>query len=85
MLVDLVNTTGGPVSLPSPIVFTPPAGALGSAVLEGSTEVAALDGGRIVVKGPLPSGPTSVQFGYRLPSDTGPRRIAADAIRSAAR
>jgi hypothetical protein len=70
VLADLVNTTDGPVSLPAPIVFTPPAGALGTAVLEGSTG-AALDGGRIVVKGPLPSGPTSIQFGYRLPSGTG--------------
>ncbi len=70
VLADLVNTTDGPVSLPAPIVFTPPAGALGTAVLEGST-AAALDGSRIVVKGPLSSGPTTIQFGYRLPSDTG--------------
>ena len=75
VLADLVNTTDGPVSLPSPIVFTPPAGALGTAVLEGSTG-AALDSGRIVVKGPLPSGATSIQFGYRLPSDTGRVTIA---------
>jgi hypothetical protein len=70
VLADVVNTTDGPVSLPSPIAFSLPAGALGAAVLEGSTG-AVLEGGRIVVKGPLPSGPTSVQFGYRLPSDTG--------------
>jgi hypothetical protein len=70
VLVDLVNGTDGPVALPAPLVFTPPAGALGTAVLEGVTS-AALEGGRIVVKGPLPSGPTSVQFGYRLPSDSG--------------
>jgi hypothetical protein len=75
VLVDLVNETDGPVSLPAPIAFTLPAGALGSAVLEGSTGVAALEGGRIVVKGPLPSGPTTVQFGYRLPSDTGSATI----------
>jgi hypothetical protein len=75
VLADLVNTTDGPVSLPAPIVFTPPAGALGTAVLEGSTG-AALDNGRIVVKGPLPSGPTSIQFGYRLPTDTGRVTIA---------
>jgi hypothetical protein len=75
VLVDLVNGTDGPVSLPAPIVFTLPDGALGSAVLEGSTEVAALEGGRVVVKGPLPSGPTAVQFGYRLPSDTGAAAI----------
>jgi hypothetical protein len=70
VLADLVNSTDGPVSLPAPIVFTPPEGALGTAVLEGVTS-AVLENGRIVVKGPLPSGPTSVQFGYRLPSDTG--------------
>jgi len=70
VLADLVNTTEGPVSLPTPIVFTPPSGALGTAVLEGSTG-AALEGTRIVVKGPLPSGPTSIQFGFRLPSDAG--------------
>jgi hypothetical protein len=70
VLADLVNTTDGPVSLPEPIVFTAPAGALGTAVLDGVT-AAVLDAGRIVVKGPLPSGQTSIQFGYRLPSDSG--------------
>jgi hypothetical protein len=75
VLADLVNATDGPVSLPSPIVFTPPDGAMGTAVLEGATS-AVLEGARIVVKGPLPSGPTSVQFGYRLPSDTGRVTIA---------
>ena len=70
VIADLVNTTSGPVSLPSAIVFTPPAGALGTAVLEGSTG-AVLENGHIVVKGPLASGPTSIQFGYRLPTDTG--------------
>jgi hypothetical protein len=75
VLADLVNSTNGPVSLPAPIVFTPPDGALGTAVLEGVTS-AVLENGRIVVKGPLPSGPTSVQFGYRLPSDTGRADIA---------
>jgi hypothetical protein len=74
VLADLVNATNGPVSLPAPIVFTPPEGALGTAVLEGVTS-AVLENGRIVVKGPLPSGPTSVQFGYRLPSDTGRAEI----------
>jgi hypothetical protein len=75
VLADLVNTTSGPVSLPAPIVFTTPAGAMGTAVLEGVTS-AVLENGRVVVKGPLPSGPTSVQFGYRLPSDTGRAAIA---------
>jgi hypothetical protein len=74
VLADLVNTTDGPVSLPAPLVFPLPAGALGAAVLEGTT-AAALEGGRIVVKGPLPSGPTPVQFGYRLPSDSGSVRV----------
>jgi hypothetical protein len=75
VLADLINTTNGPVSLPAPIVFIPPAGALGTAVLEGVTS-AVLEGSRIVVKGPLPSGPTSVQFGYRLSSATGRAAIA---------
>jgi hypothetical protein len=70
VLTDLVNTTDGPVSLPSPLTFTLPEGALGSTVLEGTT-AAVLEGGRVVVKGPLPAGPTPVQFGYRLPSDAG--------------
>jgi hypothetical protein len=70
VLADLVNMTDGPVSLPAPIVFPLPPGALGAAALEGST-AAVLEGGRFVVKGPLAPGPTSVQFGYRLPTDTG--------------
>jgi hypothetical protein len=75
VLADLVNTTDGPVSLPAPIVFPLPSGALGAATLEGSTG-AVLEGGRIVVKGPLAAGPTSVQFGYRLPTDGGKVTIA---------
>jgi len=74
VLAELVNTAGGPVSLPEPIVFPLPAGALGTAILEGTT-AAALEGGRIVVKGPLPSGQTPVQFGYRLPSDSGTVKV----------
>ena len=74
VLSDLVNTTSGPVSLPAPIVFPLPAGALGAAVLEGTT-AAALDGARIVVKGPLAAGSTPVQFGYRLPSDSGSVKV----------
>jgi hypothetical protein len=74
VLSDLVNTTGGPVSLPAPLVFPLPAGALGAAVLEGTT-AAALDGARIVVKGPLAAGSTPVQFGYRLPSDGGSVKV----------
>jgi hypothetical protein len=70
VLADLVNGADGPVSLPSPIIFSVPDGALGATVLEGST-AAVLEGGRVVVKGPLAPGPTPVQFGYRLPSDTG--------------
>ena len=75
VLSDLVNTTNGPVSLPSPLVFALPEGALGATVLEGTT-AAVLEGGRVVVKGPLPAGPTPVQFGYRLPSDAGQVAIA---------
>jgi hypothetical protein len=74
VLADLVNSTAGPVSLPAPLAFPLPAGALGAAVLEGTT-AATLEGGRIVVKGPLPPGPTPVQFGYRLPSDSGSVRV----------
>jgi hypothetical protein len=74
VLCDLVNGAGVPVSLPQPIVFTVPEGAMGTTVLEGST-AAALEDRRVVVKGPLAPGATSVQFGYRLPSDTGQVRI----------
>ncbi len=70
VLADLVNASNGPVSLPAPIVFPLPAGALGAATLEGSTG-AMLEGNAIVVKGPLAAGPTPIQFGYRLPADTG--------------
>ena len=70
-LVEIVNGSGAPVSLPQPIVFDLPAGALGAAVLDESASVAKLEGQRVIVSGPLAAGTTGVQFAYRLPSDAG--------------
>ena len=84
VLADLVNTTDGPVSLPSPIVFTPPAGALGTAVLEG------VDGRGARERPHRGEGPAAVRADVdpvRLPAAQRhrPRRRSRRPIRSAGR
>jgi hypothetical protein len=64
-LLDLANPPG--VAAGEPLVITPPEGATGLTVLEGSSPAAKADGGRFVVSGPLPPGVNSVQLAYQLP------------------
>jgi hypothetical protein len=71
VLVDLVNGGSTPAALPQPIVFEIPEDGLGGAVLEESAGVGKLEGRRVVVSGPLAPGSTTLQFAYRLPSDSG--------------
>jgi hypothetical protein len=65
LLLDIVNSSGGPVAT-GPIVFETPDGAQQLTVLDGSSPQAKADGQRFVVTGPFAPGITTVQMAYRL-------------------
>lgn len=71
-ILQVMNTSQGPVEPPQPIEFQLPASATGPTVLQDSSPQAALVGKRIVVKGPFAPGATIVQFAYSMPY-SGPR------------
>jgi hypothetical protein len=65
-VLDLTNPTGAPLAV-EPLVITPPEGAVGLTVIEGSSPAAKVDGNRFVVTGPFEPGVTSMQLAYQLP------------------
>jgi hypothetical protein len=71
VLLDLVNPLDGPVSLQSPLVFDLPADAANATVLQDSANIAKVEGRKVLVPGPLAAGTTTLQFAYRMASDTG--------------
>lgn len=70
-LLDIVNTARAPVTPPTPFMFDVPTGALGTAVMEGSSGKATATGTRIRVQEPFPPGTTHVEVGFALPTPTG--------------
>ena len=70
-ILTVVNTARRPVQTDAPLVFTLPEGARGASMIEGSTPNAAVVKKTVVVNGPFPPGPTTVQFAYSLPMDAG--------------
>lgn len=73
--LDVLNPSGGPATLPSPIVFEAPPEATNATLLEGSSPLAKVEGSRAIVSGPLPPGATSLQFAYRMPTPSGAVQI----------
>ncbi len=67
-LLEIVNSTGAPAAVPAPLVITLPADAVGAALLEGASPLAALSGPRVTVAGPIPVGTTSVPIAFRVES-----------------
>lgn len=67
-LLEIVNSTGSPATLPAPLVITLPAEAVGAALLEGASPLASLSGPRVAVNGPIPVGATSVPIAFRVES-----------------
>lgn len=78
LLLDVVNPSGGAVTLPAPIVFEAPSAATNATLLEGSSPLAKVEGSHATIAGPLPAGTTSLQFAYRMPTPS-----ASVAIRQA--
>jgi hypothetical protein len=70
-LLDISNTARVPVDPPALFMFDMPAEAVGTAVMQGSTDKASVKGTRVRVQGPFPPGHTSLQIGCELPASTG--------------
>jgi hypothetical protein len=70
-VLDIVNGASSPVNPATPFVFDMPTGAVGTAVLEGSSSQAKVSGTRVQVQGPFAPGRTTVQIVSELPSGDG--------------
>ncbi|MGE3176281.1 MAG: hypothetical protein AB7O32_02325 [Vicinamibacterales bacterium] len=66
-ILDVVNGAPTPVFPQTPFEFELPTGAVGAAVLDGSTPNATVTGTRVRVNGAFPPGNTLVQVGFILP------------------
>jgi hypothetical protein len=66
-LLDIVNSARTRVDIGGPLVIDLPSGIAGASLMEGSSPSALIDGSRITVRGPFPSGttPVRVQFSVR--------------------
>jgi hypothetical protein len=70
-LLDIENTARAPVNPPTPFVFDMPKGASGTAIMEGSSPQATVDGPRVTVKSPFPPGHTFVQVAAAFDAGSG--------------
>jgi len=70
-LLEVLNNSQVPVNPPTPFAFEMPPGATGTAILQGSSPLAAVDGPRVVVNGPFPPGSTIVQVGTSFTETSG--------------
>jgi hypothetical protein len=70
-LLDISNTARVPVNPPSVFMFDMPREAIGTVVMQGSTEKASVTGTRVRVQGPFPPGDTSLQVACELPAGAG--------------
>ena len=70
-LLDIANNQAGPVNPPVPFVFDMPAGAIGTAIMDGSSPQASVKGLRVTVQGPFAPGHTFVQVACELPAPGG--------------
>jgi hypothetical protein len=66
-VLELLNSARRRVDVGEPLVIDLPAEATGATPIEGSSPVASVEGNRVVLTGPFPSGTTPVQVAFRLP------------------
>ena len=66
-ILEILNTARVPVDTGGPLLFDLPTGAVGAALLPGSTPQATVSGTRVTVTGPFAPGKTSLQVGYGFP------------------
>jgi hypothetical protein len=70
-VLDILNSTRAPVNLAKPFTLDMPSGAVGTAVIEGSSSQASVSGTHVRVLGPFAPGRTSVQLVSELPAPAG--------------
>ncbi|HUR35490.1 MAG TPA: hypothetical protein VM032_16925 [Vicinamibacterales bacterium] len=70
-VLDIVNGAASPVTLEKPFVFTLPAEALGTTVIQGSSPLASNKGREVSVAGPFPPGTTAIQVAADYPIGEG--------------
>jgi hypothetical protein len=70
-LLDLMNNSTSPVNPSTPFEFELPTGSTGAGILQGSSPLAAVNGPRVIVSGPLPPGRTLVQVGAQISTTSG--------------
>jgi hypothetical protein len=75
-LLDISNNENVPVNPPTPFVFDMPSGAVGTAMMDGSSPQASVKGLRVTVLGPFAPGHTFVQVASVLPAEDGSIDIA---------
>jgi hypothetical protein len=75
-LLDIANNLTVPVNPPTPFVFDMPTGAIGTAIMDGSSPQASVKGLRVTVQGPFAPGHTFVQVACELPAPGGWIEIA---------
>ncbi len=65
-ILEVVNDSNQPIMPAAPFRFTLPANAVNVSLLNGSSSLARIADGEVVVQGPLPPGRTPVNFAYIL-------------------
>jgi len=66
-VLDIVNGAASPVNPDKPFVFTLPAAAVGTTVIQGSSPLASSKGREVRVAGPFPPGTTAIQVAAEYP------------------
>lgn len=75
-ILEVMNPAQTPVNPPTPIQFDMPTGAVGTAVLQGSSPNASSTGAHVRILGPFPPGMTSVEVGAQLPVTGGSMTVS---------
>ncbi len=75
-VLDILNTSSAPVNPDKPFVFTLPAAAVGTTVIQGSSPRASNKGREVTVAGPFPPGTTAIQVAAEYPAGSGTVDIA---------
>ncbi|MGH9144576.1 MAG: hypothetical protein ACRD2I_25845, partial [Vicinamibacterales bacterium] len=70
-LLDIANNQSVPVNPATPFAFDMPEGAAGTAIMEGSSPQASVQGVHVSVAGPFAPGHTFVQVATSLPAENG--------------
>ena len=74
-LLEIINAAQVPVNPPALFMFDMPTGAVGTALMDGSSPQANVNGTRVRVQGPFAPGRTLVQVASEIPSEAGALQI----------